>query len=139
MANRYGITLTESEREYSSALGWTSKTTPGDTWMLESLLLCDVGEHAPSGEAWKVADVASALGIGVAPSKHQEALRGGWVGGRLGRKPRTGPPRVTFDGAFDARGDRLGALRPPDGRARPTRPFLADKVVELKIAPVFRR
>ena len=54
----------------------------------------------------------------------------------LERKPRKKPPRgVTFDGAFEARLISLACSDAPDGRRRWTVRLLADKVVELKIAP----
>ena len=136
MANRYRITLTKSEREYLSALGRTSKTDAKRYVHARTLLLCDVGEHAPSGAAWKVADVASALGIGVRTVEHiKERFVEDGLEAALGRKPRSGPPRITFDGAFDARVTALACSDPPEGRARWTVRLLADKVVELKIAP----
>ena len=52
----------------------------------------------------------------------------------LERKGRTRPPKITYDGAFDARLTALACSPAPDGRARWTVRLLAEKVVELKIA-----
>jgi hypothetical protein len=54
----------------------------------------------------------------------------------LERKPREKPPReVTFDGAFEARLIALACSDAPKGHLRWTVRLLADKVVELDIAP----
>jgi hypothetical protein len=52
----------------------------------------------------------------------------------LERKGRVRPPKVTYDGEFDARLTALACSPAPDGRARWTVRLLAEKVVELKIA-----
>ena len=100
-----------------------------------ALLLCDVGPHS-SGQPWKVADVAAALG---ATSRTIEHLKERFVeqglDAALTRKPRTTPRKVTFDGEFEARLTALACSPAPDGRARWTVRLLADKLVELEIAP----
>jgi hypothetical protein len=54
----------------------------------------------------------------------------------LERKPREKPPReVTFDGAFEARLIALACSEAPEGRQRWTVRLLADKAVELNLAP----
>jgi len=53
----------------------------------------------------------------------------------LVRKPAVKPPELTFDGAFDARLTALACSPAPAGRARWTVRLLAEKVVELQIAP----
>jgi hypothetical protein len=53
----------------------------------------------------------------------------------LERKPRVKPPKLSFDGAFDARLTALACSPAPAGRVRWTVRLLAEKVVELKIAP----
>lgn len=52
----------------------------------------------------------------------------------LERKARAQPPKVAFDGEFDARLTALACSPAPDGRARWTVRLLAEKAVELKIA-----
>jgi hypothetical protein len=53
----------------------------------------------------------------------------------LERKPSVKPRKLTFDGAFDARLTALACSPAPAGRARWTVRLLAEKVVELNIAP----
>ena len=53
----------------------------------------------------------------------------------LERKPSTQAPPITFDGAFDARLTALACSPAPAGRTRWTVRLLAEKIVELKIAP----
>ena len=53
----------------------------------------------------------------------------------LGRKPAVKPRDLTFDGSFEARLTALACSPAPEGRARWTVRLLAEKVVELKIAP----
>jgi len=98
------------------------------------LLLCDAGDDGP---AWNVADVAKALGV---TSRTIEHLKKRFVEdgleAALERKPREKPPReVTFDGAFEARLIAMACSDVPEGHQRWTVRLLADKVVELNIAP----
>ena len=53
----------------------------------------------------------------------------------LERKPHTKFRQVTFDGAFEARLTALACSSAPKGRSRWTVRLLAERVVELKIAP----
>lgn len=135
MANRYRITLTKTEREQLSAMARTSRTDARRFIHGRALLLSDCGEHATQ-PAWKVADVAGALGIGVRTVEHiKERFVEQGLEAALGRKPRSGVPEITFDGAFDARVTALACSDPPTGRSRWTVRLLAEKVVELQIAP----
>lgn len=100
-----------------------------------ALLLCDAGPHG-EGEPWKVADVAKALGVSARTVEHlKERFVEQGLEAALGRKPRSGPPHIIFDGAFDARLTALACSPAPEGRSRWTVRLLAEKVVELKIAP----
>jgi hypothetical protein len=89
-----------------------------------------------SSQAWKVADVAEALGVSTRTIEHlkkrfvEEGLDAALV-----RKSRVGPPKTTFGGEFDARLAALACSPAPEGRARWTVRLLAEKVVELQIAP----
>jgi transposase len=97
------------------------------------LLLCDAG---PRGCGWKVADVAQALGVTARTIEHlKERFVEEGIEAALQRKPRAKPPKISFDGAFDARLTTLACSPAPAGRARWTVRLLAEKVVELKIAP----
>jgi len=60
MAPRYKITLTRQERERLEDQTHNQKTTAVKFVHGRALLLCDAGPH---GDPWKVADVATALGI----------------------------------------------------------------------------
>lgn len=98
-----------------------------------ALLLCDAGPH---GDPWKVADVAAALGVTSRTIEHlKERFVEEGLDVALERKPRARPPKITFDGEFDARLTALACSAAPDGRARWTVRLLAEKLVELKIAP----
>jgi len=133
MSPRYRVTLTHEERKELETLTKRGKTHARRFTHARALLLCDVGE---SGPAWKVEDVAEALGIS---SRTIEKLKKRFVEEgldvALDRKQREKPPReVTFDGAFEARLLALACSDTPEGHTRWTVRLLADKAVELKIA-----
>jgi transposase len=135
MSPRYRVTLTEQEREELEALTKRGKIHARRFIHARALLLCDAG---PKGPAWNVADTAEALGV---TSRTIEHLKKRFVEegfeAALERKPREKPPReVRFDGAFEARLISLACSNAPKGYRRWTVRLLADKVVELKIAPV---
>src|ERR1035437_10161446 len=113
MAPRYKVTLTEEERRRLETLTHGGKTAASKFIHARALLLCDAGEH---GSPWKVAEGGEALG-GDHPATDAE---------------QRSPP---LDAAFDARLTALACSPAPAGRARWTVRLLAEKVVELKIAP----
>lgn len=134
MAPRYRVTLTQDERSDLELLTKKGKTHARKFIRARALLLCDAGSGGP---AWKVADVAKALGV---TSRTIENLKKRFVEDgldvALDRKGREKPPReVVFDGAFEARLLALACSEPPEGYQRWTVRLLADKVVELNIAP----
>ena len=134
MAPRYRVTLTQDERSDLESLTKKGKTHARKFMRARALLLCDAG---PGGPAWKVADVAKALGV---TTRTIENLKKRFVEDGLDvaleRKQREKPPReVVFDGAFEARLLALACSEPPEGYQRWTVRLLADKVVELNIAP----
>ncbi len=134
MAPRYKIKLTASERLELERLTKTDKTSARKFVIARALLLCDAGEGGPG---WKVAAVADALGITTRSIEHfkRRVVEQG-VGPALVRKPQFKPSReIVFDGAFAARLTALACSQAPDGYARWTMRLLAEKVVELKIAP----
>jgi hypothetical protein len=97
------------------------------------LLLCDAGEH---GDPWKVADIAVALGVTPRTIEHlKERFDEEGIEAALVRKPTVKARPLIFDGAFAARLRALACSPAPKGRARWTVRLLAEKVVELKIAP----
>jgi transposase len=134
MSPRYRVTLTEQERKELEALTRCGKTGAKKFIHARALLLCDASTHGPG---WTVADTASALGVSSRMIEHlkkrfvEEGLEAA-----LERKPREKPPReVRFDGAFEARLISLACSDAPEGHRRWTVRLLADKVVELNIAP----
>ena len=60
MSPRYRVTLTEDERKELDAITHRGKTHARRFIHANALLLCDAGEGGP---AWRVSDVAAALGI----------------------------------------------------------------------------
>jgi transposase len=133
MAPRYRVTLTEAERRQLEALTHGGKTAASKFIHARALLLCDAGEY---GNPWKVAEVAEALGVSNRTIEHLKArfVEEG-IEAALDRKPSAKPRKLTFDGAFDARLTALACSPAPAGRARWTVRLLAEKVVELRIAP----
>jgi len=134
MAPRYKITLTLLEREQLEAM--TRKETKISAAKFVNariLLLCDCGQEGP---AWKVADVACALGITSRTVEHlkQRFVEEG-LDVALERKASSRPPRpIIFDGDFDAKLTALACSPAPNGMARWTVRLLADKAVELQFA-----
>ena len=134
MSPRYRVTLTQQERKELEALTRRGKTHARKFIHARALLLSDAGDDGP---AWNVADVAKALGV---TSRTIEHLKKRFVEdgleAALERKPREKPPReVRFDGAFEARLIAMACSDVPEGHQRWTVRLLADKVVELNIAP----
>ena len=116
MTPRYKVTLTEEERGQLEALTRSGKTAASKFVHARALLLCDAGPH------------------GTIEHLKERFVEEG-IEAALERKPRTKPPKISFDGAFDARLTALACSPAPAGRSRWTVRLLAEKVVELKIAP----
>jgi hypothetical protein len=133
MAPRYKVTLTQEERSQLETLTRSGKTAASKFIHARALLLCDAGEH---GNPWKVADIAVALGVTPRTIEHlKERFVEEGIEAALVRKPAVKARPLTFDGAFAARLTALACSPAPKGRARWTVRLLAEKVVELKIAP----
>jgi transposase len=133
MSPRYRVTLTHEERKELETLTKRGKTHAKRFVQARALLLCDAGDNGP---AWKVEDVAEALGI---TSRTIEHLKKRFVESGLEaameRKSRDKPPRdIKFDGAFEARLIALACTDAPEGHTRWTVRLLADKAVELNFA-----
>ena len=133
MTPRYKITLTEEERGELETMTRCGKTSATKFVHARALLLCDAG---PNGEPWKISEVAEALGVTARTIEHlkQRFVEEG-LSAALERKVRAKPPKITYDGEFDARLTALACSPAPGGRARWTVRLLAEKVVQLKIAP----
>jgi len=133
MAPRYRVTLTTQERKELEALTRTGNTPAITLIHARALLLCNA---SPDGPAWKVADVAAALGITSRTIEHlKKRFVEDGIEAALVRKSRVRPPReIIFDGAFEARLIALACSEAPAGHRRWTVRLLADKVVELNFA-----
>lgn len=131
MANRYKVTLTKAEREQLTELTRSGNSTAAKFIHARALLLCDAGKH---GDPWKVADVASALGVTSRTLEHlkQRFVEEG-LEAALARRTQRKRREPTFDGEFDARLTALACSQTPAGHQRWTVRLLADKLVELKI------
>jgi transposase len=133
MSPRYRVTLTEEERFELEALARRGKIDSRKFIHARALLLCDAG---PDGPAWKVKDVAQALGV---TSRSIEHLKKRFVEegieAALQRTQNYKPPRdIIFDGAFEAKLIALACTEAPEGYRRWTTRLLAAKSVELSIA-----
>ena len=134
MKPRYRVTLTSVERHELESLAKSGKTSARRFLYARALLLCDAGEEGP---AWTVANTAEAMGV---TSRTIEHLKKRFVEqgleSALERKQPDKPPReVIFDGAFEARLIALACSEAPSGRRRWTVRLLAEKAVELDLAP----
>lgn len=129
---RYRVTLTQQERTQLEQLTANSKTARHKFLHARTLLLVDASKEGP---AWKLADVAQALGITSRTIEHiKKRFVEDGLDSALNRKPRQGPPaNLKFDGRFQARVTALACSKAPEGYARWTIRLLADKVVELGI------
>ena len=134
MTPRYRVTLTAQERAALQALTKTAKTNAKRFLYARSLLLCDAG---PQGPAWAVADTAEAMGVTPRMIEHlKKRFVEEGLAAALERRPSGKPPRgVIFDGAFEARLIALACSKTPEGRRRWTVRLLAEKAVELNLAP----
>jgi transposase len=134
MSPRYRVTLTEHERKELEALTKRGRTHARKFVHARALLLCDAG---PAGPAWNVADVAAALGVTSRTIEHlKKRFVEEGIEAAIERKSRGKPPReITFDGAFEARLIALACSDAPEGYRRWTVRLLADKAIELNLAP----
>jgi hypothetical protein len=131
MANRYTITLTQSEREELTQLTRTGKTNARKFAHARALLLCDAGEF---GQHWKVADAADALGLSTRTIEHiKERFVEEGIEAAIERRAPIQPRKPTFDAVFEAHLFKLACSPAPAGFARWTLGLLADRLVELKI------
>ena len=133
MKPHYRVTLTEQERRELEALK-TARTSAKRFLYARALLLCDAG---PQGPAWSVADVAEALGVTPRTIEHlkKRFVEDGLSEALERKKPAKPPRQATFDGAFEARLIALACSETPEGRRRWTVRLLAEKAVELDLAP----
>jgi len=128
------VTLTDQERQELEALTKTAKTNAKRFLCARALLLCDAG---PQGPAWTVLDTAEAMGVTPRTIEHlkKRFVEEGLAAALERRQPEKPPREVTFDGAFEARLIALACSEAPKGRRRWTVRLLAEKAVELSMAP----
>ncbi len=133
MKPRYHVTITEEERQELESLK-TGKTSAKRFLYARALLLCDAG---PQGPAWTVADVAEAMGVTPRTIEHlkQRFVEDGLTAVLERKQPGKPPREVTLDGAFEARLIALACSAAPEGWRRWTVRMLAEKAVELNLAP----
>ncbi|MDP1761037.1 MAG: IS630 family transposase [Deltaproteobacteria bacterium] len=133
MKPRYRVTLTEQERQELETLK-TRRTSAKRFLYARALLLCDAG---PQGPAWTVADVAEAMGVTPRTIEHlkKRFVEEGFTAALERKQPEKPRHQVTFDGAFEARLIALACSETPEGRRRWTVRLLAEKAVELHLAP----
>ena len=134
MAPRYRVTLTAEERIELGNISTKGKRAAQTVLYAQALLLLDAGEH---NSPWMVAKVAEAIGK---TPRSLEKMKKRFVeeglGAAIERKKRETPPReIKFGGEFEAQLIALACTPPPEGRTRWTVRLLAEKVVELEIAP----
>jgi DNA-binding MarR family transcriptional regulator len=134
MKPRYRVTLTPEERSELEAVTRNGKTTAKRFLYARALLLCDAG---PEGPTWTVADTSEALGVTPRTVEHlKKRLVEEGLEAALTRKQPEKPPReVIFGGEFEARLIALACSEPPKGRERWTVRLLAERAVELDLAP----
>jgi hypothetical protein len=134
MATKYTLTLGPDERAWLEGMTRKGRHSASKVLQARALLLCDAGE---GGAAWPVQRVSEALGISPRTIEGlKKRVTEGGLEAAFERKRRETPPReVRYDGAFDAHVVALACSAPPRGRCRWTVRLLAEKVVELRIAP----
>ncbi len=134
MAPRYRVTLSDEERATLTDLTRTVKTDARRFVNARALLLCDTATDSPT---WPVAQVAEALGVTPRTIEHlkKRFVEEGFDSALDRRKPVQPPREIKFDGRFEARLIALACSEAPKGAARWTVRLLADKAVELELAP----
>ncbi len=134
MKPRYRVTLTPEERSELEAVTRNGKTRAKRFLYARALLLCDAG---PEGPAWTVARTAEALGVTSRTIEHlkKRFVEEGLEAALTRRQPVKPPREVVFGGEFEAHLIALACSEPPEGRERWTVRLLAERAVELDLAP----
>jgi transposase len=130
---KYIVTLTDDERAELTELARCGKAAAYKITHARILLKADA---APGGPGWQDQEIADALDVGTATV---ERLRRRFVEdgleAALGRRKQLNRRPPILDGAAEARLIALACSAPPEGRVCWTMRLLADKLVELQIAP----
>jgi hypothetical protein len=134
MKPRYRVTLSEEERHELEVLTKTGKTSAKRFLYARALLLSDAGRHGP---AWSVADVAEAMGVTPRTIEHlkKRFVEEGLAAALEHKQPETPRRPIIFDGSFEARLIAVACSPAPEGWQRWTVRLLAEKAVELNLAP----
>jgi hypothetical protein len=134
MVPRYRVTLAPEERDQLGKFSTTGHRAVKAVQHARALLLLDAGA---SGPKWTVSMVSEAVGLSSRSLEHlKERFVEEGLDSALARKERETPPRkLVFDGDFEAKLIALACGGAPEGRSRWTVRLLAEKVVELAIAP----
>jgi hypothetical protein len=134
MAPRYKITLTKEEQQELENISKKGKAAARTVLLSRALLLLDANKD---GDKWTVAKAADAVGLTTRTLEHMKKrfVEEG-IDFAIQRKKREKPPTAKiFDGEFEAKLIALACTEAPEGRNRWTVRLLADKIVELEIAP----
>jgi hypothetical protein len=134
MTPRYRVTLTPDERSELEAVTRDGQTKAKRFLYARALLLCDAG---PEGPRWTVADTAEALGVTPRTIEHlkKRFVEEGLERALTRKQPEKPPREILFGGEFEAHLIALACSDPPEGRNRWTVRLLAEKAVELDLAP----
>lgn len=134
MAPRYKVTLTKEEQQELGNISKKGKTAARTVLLSRALLLLDANKD---GDKWTVVKVADALGVTTRTLEHlKKRFVEDGIEFAIQRKKREKPPTAKiFDGEFEAKLIALACTDAPEGRNRWTVRLLADKIVELEIAP----
>jgi DNA-binding Lrp family transcriptional regulator len=135
MATIYKIFLTDEERKELNDIVKKGKNAARVIILALALLLCDL---SPEGRAQKTnTEISRELDLSERTIQNlKKRFVEGGIPLALQRKQMTvNPNSIKFDGAFEARLVALACSPPPTGAARWTLRLLADKLVELGIAP----
>jgi len=134
MKPRYRVTLSPQERSELEAVTRNGRTRAKRFLYARALLLCDAGAE---GSAWTVAATAEALGVTPRTIEHlkKRFVEEGLEAALTRKQPEKPPREVIFGGDFEARLIALACSDPPEGRERWTVRLLAEKAVELDLAP----
>lgn len=97
------------------------------------LLKADAGTAGPRLSDRQIADAVEVSARTVA--RVRAAFASGGVAAALARRPRSDAPRRALDAAGETRLVALACSAPPEGVARWSLRLLADRAVELEIAP----
>jgi hypothetical protein len=129
---KYLVTLNDEERLSLSALVSSGHAAAKRITHARILLKADAADGGP---AWRDADIASALEVGVRTVERvRERFVERGLEAALSRKPQDRPSRsLVLDGDAEARLIALACSRPPEGRARWTLRLLAGRLVELEV------